>query len=315
LLVVSGSVGKGKSTLMAYAAYKIAMDNKCKVAFHFVGGTPNSTAVPQVIRRLWYECADIADDEIPTDLDGLMFSLEAVFRRASDKVKHDGQSRLVVFIDAIDQLNNDNDVLGLQWLPKEVPFNVRVIVSTLEDSTFDVLKCCGVQLLSISELDYSTRKDLVNNYFSMYGKKLSEKQLSSLLQHKDATCPLWLSHACEEMRLFGVFEKVDETIQGLEPSLDGIVKQIVRRIISESTVGGDLTQAAFSLIGCSQFGLTELEMRELLAVEPTLPSESKLIVSCARSQFDFIRISEDDKKLPMHTVSKYKYSRRLNICC
>ena len=52
-----------------------------------------------------------------------------------------------------------------------------------------------------------------------YNKKLDEKQMSSLLSKESSQNPLWLSIACEELRVFGLFDKVTDKINSLSDGL------------------------------------------------------------------------------------------------
>lgn len=52
-----------------------------------------------------------------------------------------------------------------------------------------------------------------------YNKKLDQHQMVSLLSKKSSENPLWLSIACEELRVFGLFDKVTDKINSLDDGL------------------------------------------------------------------------------------------------
>ncbi len=52
-----------------------------------------------------------------------------------------------------------------------------------------------------------------------YSKKLDEKQMSSLLAKESSQNPLWLAIACEELRVFGLFDRVTDKINSLADGL------------------------------------------------------------------------------------------------
>ena len=53
-----------------------------------------------------------------------------------------------------------------------------------------------------------------------FNKRLHPEQMDMMLAKESSDNPLWLSIACEELRVFGIFEKVTEMIEGLG---DGIL--------------------------------------------------------------------------------------------
>lgn len=54
-----------------------------------------------------------------------------------------------------------------------------------------------------------------------------------LISLDGATNPLWLSLSCEELRVFGVFERVTDHIKSLPDSLQGLLNFILKRLVAE----------------------------------------------------------------------------------
>ena len=52
-----------------------------------------------------------------------------------------------------------------------------------------------------------------------FNKRLDEEQMVSLLSKEASQNPLWLSIACEELRVYGVFAKVTDKINTLADGL------------------------------------------------------------------------------------------------
>ena len=70
-------------------------------------------------------------------------------------------------------------------------------------------------------------------YFS---KKFDDKQMEILMSKgKNKFSPLWLSLACNELRIFGEFTTVTKMIEDLPEDLDGLVSSIIKRIDSEAS--------------------------------------------------------------------------------
>lgn len=57
--------------------------------------------------------------------------------------------------------------------------------------------------------------------------------MALLIAIEGASNPLWLSLSCEELRVFGVFERVTMHIQSMPSFLEGLLQFILKRLISE----------------------------------------------------------------------------------
>ena len=62
-------------------------------------------------------------------------------------------------------------------------------------------------------------QQIVKEMLGKYNKKLDQNQMMSLLSKKSSENPLWLSVACEELRVFGLFDKVTDKINSLHDGL------------------------------------------------------------------------------------------------
>ena len=47
---------------------------------------------------------------------------------------------IVLYIDSVDQLNQDDGAFLMNWLPKKLPARVKIVVSTLPDEKYKVLQ-------------------------------------------------------------------------------------------------------------------------------------------------------------------------------
>ena len=103
-----------------------------------------------------------------------------------------------------------------------MPPGLKVIVSAIDESD------CLVSLherkpalpeVVIGSLEKEEQKEIVRQTLDDYHKKLDERpennQMRLLLGKTKSDNPLYLIVACEEMRVFGVFERVTEKIKTL----------------------------------------------------------------------------------------------------
>ena len=73
---------------------------------HFVGATSGSTDLYRLLTRFWAELLP-ADEPAPTDLDQLKRSMVAVINKASASLAQNGKQRLVILVDALNQMDDD----------------------------------------------------------------------------------------------------------------------------------------------------------------------------------------------------------------
>ncbi len=105
---------------------------------HFVGAAPDSTNIRQSLSRLIREIALLFDFEISVVPENFS-DIQNMFKDVLEKVGglNDKGKRLVLILDALNQLDNTNQAHSLDWLPVDLPSNVRLIVSTLEGDVYD----------------------------------------------------------------------------------------------------------------------------------------------------------------------------------
>lgn len=92
-----------------------------------------------------------------------------------------------------------------------------------------------------------------------------------LLKKKESHKPLFLITACEELRVFGVFEKVSDKIVSMPETVPGLLEEVLIRL--EGDHGLELVRNALCLLECSRGGLLEVEILHILGKEnKPLPS-------------------------------------------
>ena len=131
-------------------------------------------------------------------------------------------------------------------------------MSTLKGTCLDTLRRRPHDEVLVGPLDMEERKEIVNKTLGEYRKKLDRKQMAKLLAKTDSTKPLYLIVACEELRVFGVYEKVSERIDNMAPTVPDLFAEVLERL--ENDHGPDVLRAALSLLECSRGGLLEVEV-------------------------------------------------------
>jgi hypothetical protein len=139
----------------------------------------------------------------------------------------------------------------------------------------------------VGPLDLDERKEIVRKTLWEYRKKLDDRQMKRLLSKKDAYKPLYLIVACEELRVFGVYELVSERIASMAETVPALFEEVravffrkveeewhtltspargVAQVLTrlEKDHGWDLVRNALALLQCSRGGLLESEVRRQL---------------------------------------------------
>ena len=60
---------------------------------------------------------------------------------------------------------------------------------------------------------------IAENYLRTFNKLLHPEQMEELMTKEGSKYPLWLTLACEELRVFGSFELLTDKIQSLPDEL------------------------------------------------------------------------------------------------
>ena len=81
---------------------------------------------------------------------------------------------------------------------------------------------------------------------------LSSSQMKLLVSKREANLPLFLSLACEELRVFGVFEQVSERLKTMAHTVSHLLQEVLQRL--EGDHDKDLVATALVLLVCARDG-------------------------------------------------------------
>ena len=183
-----------------------------------------SESEPMVNREQENEDSNISG-EIPTDL----IELEEYFRDILEQTKR----KVVIVIDAVNQLQKEENAREMRWLPERFPENVCVVVSLVEDKRekgegYDIeadttalnamrkrpVKPFEISVAKLSEVEC---KDIINSYLSLFNKALMPDMQDILVRKQEAYNPLYLAVALEELRVFSKHEELKDFLQNRIP--------------------------------------------------------------------------------------------------
>ncbi|KAK6179484.1 hypothetical protein SNE40_011834 [Patella caerulea] len=292
-LLLLGTPGSGKSSIMCKAVdvvIKKLMENHqtrgegkpWHVFYHFVGAVPGSTVLEPMLKRLLREMEVVKDSNMPKDLDGTA-------QMCCSMLSNPNTKPIIIFIDALNQITEEKEARVVSWLPRKLAPEVRIIISSV-NNTFHHKSLMSRETkpveLNVKPLDHLSRKEIIKDILKRYNKSLTERQLNRLLRKESSENPLWLTVACEEIRLVEKKDTVDDKIESLPDGLLNILEELLTRL--EHCEGGQLLVATLCLLEASVSGLLESELRNILgdkeSLTPPSPYDEKDEKECSEKE-------------------------------
>ena len=176
-LVLRGESGSGKSALLANWAARYAGAHPDEfLLMHFTGATPDSTDWTALLARIMGELKRRFhfQDEIPTRPESMKPAFKDMLERAA------AQGRMMLVLDAVNQLEDRDQALELAWLPAELPDNLRLFISTLPGRSQEELERRGWPTLEVEPLAPDERRELIRAYLSLFTKALEKSQVEQV---------------------------------------------------------------------------------------------------------------------------------------
>eukprot|EP00002_Diphylleia_rotans_P038126 TRINITY_DN8622_c0_g1_i2.p1 TRINITY_DN8622_c0_g1~~TRINITY_DN8622_c0_g1_i2.p1 ORF type:complete len:634 (+),score=127.63 TRINITY_DN8622_c0_g1_i2:53-1954(+) len=280
ITVLGAESGVGKSSVMAALVRGLKKNPGLLVVSHFVGCSNSSQYVGSLNQRLYrllfgrQVFTDEPDSEKGKEI--IKYGLGDLLKQASMKTS----LQIVVILDAINQLIDSQDfphVHQLNWLPKKLPKNLALVVSTIDTHTScDAIKSVGLETIPLSRLSADEVVQAADAFMQKYDKVLSEFQKQLIVQDLDDTGhPLYLRIILDEMRVFGVFEAVDTELMTML-STDGVIE--LYHLVMEhwekkyNTIRNDpqsplfqMVQVTVSVLCVSRIGLNDHQIEEYIS--------------------------------------------------
>lgn len=266
-LVLVGEAGIGKTALLAnWGLHYRREHTDVKVLMHFIGASTIAGDWAAMLRRIMGELQEQFDlqGEIPEDSDSLRETFSDWLFKASQKGK------IVLILDALNQLEDKQGAQELTWLPREFPENVRVILSTLPGKSFDVVKERGFSILAVEPLTQNEREQFARLFLGQYSKQLNSQQLKKIVDNTKTSNPLALRILLDELRQFGSYEQLDEIIQRFldANSIIEMLEMVFERCENDfEAERPDLVKDTLCNIWAARQGLSEAELLDVLGDE------------------------------------------------
>ena len=320
-LVILGESGSGKSALLANWASRYRKEHPDTVVLeHYIGATPASADWASMLRRIMGELKqrfDI-DQEIPEQPDALRSAFPNWLSMAAAKGK------VILLLDALNQLEDRDGAHDLLWLPPVMPENLRLFISTLPGRALDVIEERQWPTFTVEPLSVDERKTLIREFLQNYGRSLSQERVDRIAKAPQSSNPLFLRVLLDELRIFGVHEKLEERIAYyLEAgSPYDLYEKVIIRWENDYEGDTDLVGDVLSLLWASRRGLTETELLDalgengeplpqavwsplFLAMDDALVSRGGLLTFA----HDFLRTAARDAYIPREELQEQAHLR------
>ena len=265
-LVVLGESGSGKSALLANWAERYRMAHpKDFLVMHFIGATPHSSDWVEMLRRVMGELKRRFD--LPQEIPDKPAALRDAFGNWLSMAAAKG--RIVLILDALNQLEDRDGAPDLVWLPAVIPNNVRMILSTLPGRSFDEIRKRGWSTLEVEPLKLHERSQLITEYLDQYKKGLDQAPVERIVIASQCSNPLYLRALLEELRVFGSHERLEARIAHyLEArTIIELYDKVLARWETDYGGDGNIVREATTLLWAARRGLSESELLEMLGTD------------------------------------------------
>ncbi len=261
---IIGASGTGKTSLLAKALDE-AHDREGATIFRFLGTTSATSDASRFLLDLIDEVASAYTIEKNTLLhegeDETKFStlrgLQEIFSRCLNVAT--SEKPLLIVLDALDQLSRDLPTVPLDWVPNELPEQVKFIISALPELTG---KLNHTERYNLGPMPTKEGEELLNTWLVAIKRTLTSNQIGAVMDSFTPNgTPLYLRLAFEKARRW---HSCDTEIS-LKPDIDGVLDEYFDGLERNHELL--LPKVSGYLLSGKYQGLTENELLDLLVFD------------------------------------------------
>lgn len=290
-LVIHADSGSGKSALMAKVISN-TQENHLKenttLVYRFVGTSELSNSPINLLKSIYHElcsneeletiCSEyISENEL--NIDTVLSDEKELSKMLANLIENypsEDESKLIFFIDALDQFIIKDK---LDWLPRSLKANTKIIISTLPDKDeykgIDYLPRLKQKYkdesnyLFLEPFDSSEAYSMIDEYLASFDRTLTQEQKQKVLDaFTQSGSPLYLKILLEEASQWASYTDISNEVYPKE--LDDLIARLFKRLHTHSHHSLPLVNYAFAYIACSKDGLPEPELFDILSQEKNI---------------------------------------------
>nr|XP_018666965.1 telomerase protein component 1 isoform X1 [Ciona intestinalis] len=292
LVVLVGMEGVGKSSMMSalihHAQSKSGKEHVCGNAnlFYYIGNSsPHCKDVKFMLHYFTLTLRDLLHNtEDQAELSSYEDTVK-LFWFYVEKFTKKTRNKISMFIDNLDGISDENLTRNLQWLPDPVPTNVTLFVTCCMDTEIHwvLQNRRNAVFLKIPPLSIRDKSRVIRTMLSHHGKSLNQSnfnnQLQRMVSKHGASNPLYLQTACQYMRLFSIYETLQEDIDSLPHDLPKLLDAWLTKVEAGSST------LILGLIYCCVNGVGEEDVFEAVqlykkCIYPEKPRKLKRSTFC-----------------------------------
>eukprot|EP00004_Rigifila_ramosa_P011305 TRINITY_DN2401_c0_g1_i4.p1 TRINITY_DN2401_c0_g1~~TRINITY_DN2401_c0_g1_i4.p1 ORF type:complete len:1509 (-),score=386.44 TRINITY_DN2401_c0_g1_i4:835-4707(-) len=177
--------------------------------------------------------------------------------------------RLIIILDALDQMSASHNARSLSWLPTKLPPRIKIVVSVLENVTecYSLLRrrLPASSFLALQAFDDSEGSALLSQWLAGAQRTLTPHHRDFVLQSFQRNpLPLFLKLAFEECRRWASFDQVAP----LPHTMLDIIGVLFSRLMKRH--GKLLVMRSLGLLVATKHGITEDELLDVLSCDEEL---------------------------------------------
>ncbi len=258
-IVITGDMGSGKSSLLATLADKWHNEfPENPIISHYAGAGDDSSVI-KIVNQILVEIKQYYafNDEIPAETENLFKALSEWLGKIPE------QKPLLLILDGINQYVGDTQRL-IATLPGNSGSQVKILVSALPGQEYDSLSKRDWPQFKVPLLDEAHRKILIETYLGEFKKSLPDSLVKKILNSPNTNNPLYLKILLDELRVDAKHEELENRIIQylVATSPKALYQQVIIRW--ELDYGQKLTQQVLRYIWESRYGLSTIELRDLI---------------------------------------------------
>lgn len=185
-LVVYGLPEIGKTALLCKLAQEMrtVLDPQAVVVLRLLGTSPSSLDIHSVLKGICLQVCGALGFALPCPQTANTHEkLVRFFHAMLQKVSEDGET-LVLILDSLDDLSRSNNAHKLHWMPKEMPPNVHLVVSTLYEGTLlkrlKALAGNSKCFFEVEPLSCDQGQDIINACLNVAERRLTSDQIDAI---------------------------------------------------------------------------------------------------------------------------------------